>query len=140
MQADDWRMVKDHTKTLVDVRTEVCPDDQTFSEWVGKLLKTHGLVKSEVVRNSFLNPTYAYQIMSGCRHGTRNKLLQLAFGARLSIESTNELLERGGSNPLRPNCWRDVAIAYCLDRKMSVPTCDSVLTRAGLEPLRKNRH
>ena len=71
--------------------------------------------KNVVVRRSRLNQTFAYQIMAGMRHPSRDKLVQLCFGMRLDEEKASELLERGDCAALRPFVRRDVIIAFCLN-------------------------
>jgi len=85
---------------------------------------------------SRLNPTFAYQIMSGTRHASRNKLIQLAFGLGLDIDESCDLLERGGSSALCPSCCRDAAIAYCLERSLGVDACDDLLLDLGEKTIR----
>ena len=83
--------------------------------------------KNLVVRRSRLNQTFAYQIMAGMRHPSRDKLIQLCFGMRLNQDEANELLERGGMSALRPYNERDVIIGFCLDRYLEVSVCDDLL-------------
>ena len=99
--------------------------------WAADLIKSRGLVRSEVIRRSRLNQTFAYQILSDARHASRDKLIQLAFGMALGIDECCELLERGGVNALSTCSRRDVVIAYCLDRGLDVATCDDILWDLG---------
>lgn len=134
---DTWDFVMSREDSLHKALTRAPLDFRTFCEWASEVIETHGTTKANVVQKSCLNPTFAYQILSGQRRATRDKLLQLAFGMELDIAQTTDLLERGGSNGLSPRNPRDVAIAWCIARNMSVPACDEVLFRAGMDPLRK---
>lgn len=110
-------------------------DGQSLAEWLGGAVARSGLARNEVIRASRLNQTFAYQIMAGTRHASRDKLIQLAFGLKFGLDETSELLERGGVNPLSPRARRDVAIAWCLAHGLSVAECDDVLWAAGEQTL-----
>ena len=110
-------------------------DEPPLSEWLVNALAACGRPRNEVIRDSRLNQTFAYQIMAGTRRASRDKLIQLAFGLRLGLDAASELLERGGVNRLSVNCRRDVAIAWCLEHRLSVAECDDVLWAAGEQTL-----
>ena len=118
---------------------QLAPLDQTtFAEWCALLLDAKRAKRSDVIRKAELNPTFAYQIFAGERHASRNKLIQLAFGLELDVGLTNEFIERGGANALDPRSRRDVAIAFCRSRNMTVEECDETLYQAELAPLRQD--
>lgn len=115
------------TATLQEVLAAAELDDRSFAQWVSDELAARGMKKNLVVRRSRLNQTFAYQIMAGMRHPSRDKLIQLCFGMRLNQDEANELLERGGMSALRPYNERDVIIGFCLDRHLEVSVCDDLL-------------
>ena len=118
---------------------QLAPLDQTtFSEWCALLLDAKRAKRSDVIRKAELNTTFAYQIFAGERHASRNKLIQLAFGLELDVGLMNEFIERGGANALDPRNSRDVAIAFCRSRNMTVAECDETLYQAELAPLRQD--
>lgn len=129
-----WAELMD--KASVAEALAVCDVDECpLSEWIGVVLAGCGRPRNEVIRDSRLNQTFAYQIMAGTRRASRDKLIQLAFGLRLGLDGTSELLVRGGVNPLSPNCRRDVAIAWSLEHCLSVAECDDILWEAGEQTL-----
>lgn len=132
---DGWEFVRCST----DIRSTLAQaswDTRDFSTSISDYLARKGVGKGPVVRRSRLNPTFAYQIMSGERHASRNKLIQLAFGLGLDIDESCDLLERGGSSALCPFCCRDAAIAYCLERNLGVDACDDLLWDLGEKTIR----
>jgi len=126
-----WQIVREGSATLEDVLASAELDDRPFSKWVSEELASRGLKKNVVVRRSRLNQTFAYQIMAGMRHPSRDKLVQLCFGMRLDEEKASELLERGDCAALRPFVRRDVIIAFCLNRGMEISACDDLLWGLG---------
>lgn len=131
----EWDFIRNNEVSLVDALACVCPDIRLLSEWINQELTVRGLRRRDVVRDSRLNQTFCYQIIAGTRRASRDKLLQLAFGMHLNIDSACELLERGGSNALRPNVPRDVIVAFCLERRMNIDACDDLLWAQGEQTL-----
>ena len=80
------------------------------------LLKQKGLTKADVVRGSELNRKYVYQIFSGEKTPSRNKLIALAFGLQLTPEETQTMLKLSGYRELYVRDTRDTIILYALQR------------------------
>lgn len=135
---DKWALAKRRTSDLYDVISKVDEAHPDLDSWIRNYLEVFGIRRADVVRRSYLNPTFAYQIISGVRKGSRDKLIQISRGMQLDIEHTDELLERGGFSALRPYVIRDVVIAFCIARNMDVPAIDDMLTRVGEQPLMKS--
>lgn len=128
---NQWQFMQESTGTLRDVLAAASLDERPFSAWINDQLSERGLKKNIVVRRSHLNQTFAYQIMAGMRHPSRDKLIQLCFGMRLDKWEACDLLERGGASALRPFDRRDVIIAFCLDRHLEISACDDLLWGLG---------
>jgi hypothetical protein len=124
---NQWQFMREDAGTLRDVLAKASLDERPFSAWISAQLAERGLKKNIVVRRSRLNQTFAYQIMAGMRHPSRDKLVQLCFGMRLNEAEASELLERGGASALRPYDRRDVIIAFCLNRHLEISACDDLL-------------
>ncbi|MBP3892840.1 MAG: XRE family transcriptional regulator [Atopobiaceae bacterium] len=130
---DGWQAMRQGNKTLQEVLDATDIDDRPFAAWITDELAKRGLKKNVVVRRSRLNQTFAYQIMAGMRHPSRDKLIQLCFGMMLGEVEASELLERGGASALRPYDRRDVIVAFCLNRHLEVSACDDLLWGFGEE-------
>jgi len=81
---------------------------------------------AQVIRSCGIDRTYGYQLFSGVRQPSRDKVIQLAFGFPLSIDETQELLRIAGKSPLYPKIKRDAAILYCLRHRVAF--CDAQTT------------
>lgn len=128
---EEWGRLLRGDRTLGDVLSCIRTRPLAFDEWLRDLMASRGLARNRVIRDSRLNQTFAYQVIAGTRHASRDKLIQLAFGMGLDAAETCELLERGGANALMTSVRRDVAIAWCLQRGCSVTVCDDVLWDIG---------
>ena len=74
--------------------------DSALSNYLNQLLEEKSLKKSTVIKNSELNEIYGYQIFSGKRIPSRDKLISISFGLELSLEETQTLLKYAGFAPL----------------------------------------
>ena len=103
----------------------------SLSDYLQQLLQEKGLERSRVVRMADLNETFGYQIFTGQRHPSRNKVLQIAFAMALSVRETNRALTAAGAARLDPKCRRDAIILFCIDRARSLQKVNEELYRLG---------
>ncbi|MDO5328647.1 MAG: XRE family transcriptional regulator [Coriobacteriia bacterium] len=101
----------------------------SLNEYLNTLLKEKSLEKKDVIHNTNLNETHAYQIFSGDRNASRDKILQIAFAMKLSLKECNRLLHCAGVSSLYCKNRRDAIIIYCLDSGRSVDDTNDELYR-----------
>ncbi len=105
--------------------------ERTLSEYLQYLLVEHGLKRADVIREANLNSTFGYQIFTGQRQASRNKVLQLAFAMHLSLLETNRLLQAAKVNELYCKNRRDAIMIFCLDHGCSLQETNEELYRFG---------
>ena len=103
----------------------------TLSEYLQQLLDQKHLKRVDVVRMANLNETFGYQIFTGARNPSRNKVLQIAFAMALTVRETNRALTAAGCSSLSPKDRRDAIIIFCLDRGCSLQKVNEELYRFG---------
>ena len=113
-------------------RAEMSTD--TLAARLQTLITAKGLTKAEVVKESNLNEIYAYQILSGTRRPSRDKLLCICFAMKASLEETQALLQRSGFAPLYARNHRDIIIIFALTHGYSIIQLNSDLYDHG-EPV-----
>lgn len=86
--------------------------DQTLSKYLCLVIEEKSLSKADIIRKSDINEIYAYQIFSGKRTPSRNKLIRLCIGAEFTLEEINEILKVAGFSPLFPKIKRDSIIIF----------------------------
>lgn len=101
--------------------------NQCLSEYLNMLLSEKELSRADVVRNSLLDRVYVYQIFSGKKTPSRDKLIALAFGLCLSDEETQKLLKLSGNRELYARDERDVLILFALQRKKTILEVNELL-------------
>ena len=103
----------------------------SLSGYLKQLLEEKGLERSRVVRMADLNETFGYQIFTGARNPSRDKVLQIAFAMALSLRETNRALKAAGASSLDPKCRRDAIIIFCIDQGCSLQKVNEELYRLG---------
>ena len=88
--------------------------------YLEELLAQKGLSRAQVVRDSLLDRAYAYQIFSGEKTPSRDKLLALAFGLTLTGEETQRMLKISCNRELYARDTRDALILFALERGKTI--------------------
>lgn len=104
-------------------------------EYLNLLLSQKGLGKADVVRGSLLDRSYVYQIFSGYKKPSRDKLIALAFGLRLSAEETCRMLKLSGNRELYARDERDTLILFALQRQKTILETNDLLFTHSFSPL-----
>lgn len=106
-----------------------------LAEHLNWLLVQKGIRRADVVRGSLLDRTYAYQIFSGVKTPSRDKLIAIAFGLRLSDDETQHMLKLSGNRELYARDERDVMILFALQRKKDIFAINDLLSSHNLTAL-----
>ncbi len=109
--------------------------EESLSEYLMLLLKEKGLKRSDVVRNSHLDKSYVFQIFSGEKKPSRDKLIAIAFGLQLTAEETQRMLKLGGCSELYPRKKRDALILFGIQHGKDIYEVDDMLDQRGLSTL-----
>ncbi len=62
--------------------------NMTLSEYLNKILSDRKLKTSDLVKLTGLDRTYTYQIMSGRKKPSRDKVIAICFALNMSFEDT----------------------------------------------------
>ena len=116
---------RDISAILQKNRTELV--NTTIAQALCRLIEQKGLKKADVVRNSLLNRTYAYDILNGARLPGRDKVLQLCFSMGLEFEEVQALLKQTGFAQLYARNRRDSILIFGFEQHLSVIRVDELL-------------
>lgn len=106
-----------------------------LSEYLNKLIAEKGITISEIIKNSDMYNIYVYQIFSGKRTPSRDKLLQLCLGMNLSFDEVQTLLKHSEYAPLYPRNMRDSIIISAFMNRMTLMQCNDLLDKENFSPL-----
>jgi len=99
------------------------------------LLAEKKLKKSEVIARSGIEIHYAYQIFSGTKTPSRNKVVMLCIGMGATLEETQALLKQTGYPVLYGRNGRDNAIMFGISNSKSVMDINTYLYDSNYEIL-----
>lgn len=106
-----------------------------LSGHLNKLLSQKGINRADVVRGSLLDRGYVYQIFSGEKTPSRDKLIAIAFGLGLSDEEAQKMLKLSGNRELYARDGRDAVILFALQRKKNILEANDLLSMHRLRTL-----
>lgn len=114
---------------IQDYLTENKNDMLTVSlcEHLNILLSHKKLRKADVVQGSLLERTYIYKIFAGRKKPSRDKLIAIAFGLRLSASETQKLLKISGNRELYAREERDSLILFSLYHEQTIFEANELL-------------
>ncbi|CAM3586023.1 hypothetical protein ERUR111494_01470 [Erysipelothrix urinaevulpis] len=83
--------------------------------------------KADVIQQTTIDRTYAYQIFDGSKKPGRDKVIQLCLVAKCNVENTNRILTLSGNAPLYPKVKRDLYIIFCINNHYCVSETNYLL-------------
>lgn len=99
----------------------------SLSEHLNMLLSQKGISRADVVRDSMLDKSYVYQIFSGDKTPSRDKLIAIAFGLNLSDDETQQMLKLSGNRELYAKDKRDAVILFALHHRKTIYETNDLL-------------
>lgn len=106
-----------------------------FQELLQELFHNSGISKATLAKRSETSEVYLYQIFSGTRTPSRDRVLCLCFGLPATLEQTQELLRIGGMAQLYPKNRRDAVIMYGLTHRLELAEVNDLLFAENEETL-----
>lgn len=120
------------------IRKYAVEDEETFGDFLKKVLEKYNLSVNEVMEASGINRNYGYNIFRGVRsHPSRDKVIALCIGAGMNLYETQRALTLSGNAGFSPSCERDIRIIRMINvRARDVIRLNLWLFEKGLEPLK----
>lgn len=100
---------------------------ETLIEFLDRMLKEKLLSKAEAIEASDLNQIYGYQIFSGQKNPSRDKLIALSFGLKLSLTEVQQLLRTAFHRQLYPRDKRDALLIYAFENQLNIIQTNELL-------------
>ncbi len=140
------------TQTIWDLlNSGAAPDDiesvfekeKTFSDYMNEHISKHPeLTAAKIARKADIPKSYANEILTGKKKGSRDRIIALCYAAGMSLEETRHGLIFSGNDPLYPKRKRDAYIIYIFNNIEKFPTITDInlfLSDKGEEPLLTSR-
>ena len=100
-------------------------------EYLEMLLEKHGIKKSQCIEDANLQRNYGYQIFSGERTPSRDKVIALCFAMHLTLEEVHALLCSTGYPDLYPKNRRDSVLIFGITKGLSLLETNELLYETG---------
>ena len=107
----------------------------SLTEHLKSLLSDKGLTRAAVVRDCLMSRAYVYQIFSGKKTPSRDKIIALAFGLHLSENEVQTLLKISGNRALYARDERDSIILFSFMHNKTIFGTNNLLFDHGFELL-----
>lgn len=104
-------------------------------EYFLQLLSIRKISKSDLIKKSGLERTYAYHILSGKKSFSRDKIIIFSIVANFSLSEVQNLLKYAKEAALYPRDRRDSIIIYALNNKLSLMETNEILENNKLSLL-----
>lgn len=114
-------------RSLDELLSQYAYNNESFNSYLNQLLISKNTTKSKIYTKTQMGRTFLYQIFSGKRHPSRNKILQIAIALRCSILEAQNLLCLSKHAILNFRNKQDIIIAYGLYRNYDAFTINETL-------------
>ena len=104
---------------------------RSLPDYLQQLLDEKGLSRPKVVADAGLNTTYGYEVFTGKKRPSREKVLPLIFAMNCTLQEANRVLQAAGVNELYVKDRRDAIIIFCIDHGYSLMKTNEELFRFG---------
>lgn len=109
--------------------------ENNISNLLKDMISEKSLKKSDVIKKAGLNEIYGYQIFSGKREPSRDKIIALCFGMGLNVDEVQTILKHSQNPILYARDTRDSIIIFCIENKKDIIECNNMLYDYGFELL-----
>lgn len=116
-------------------QNEASLGQESFTECLDALCQGKRMIPEQAIRRAEIDRSYGHQLFNGTRQPSRDKVLQLAFGLRLTVDEAQRLLRAADKSPLYPRLKRDAVVLFALNKSLSILETQNLLSGEGLTPL-----
>lgn len=95
-------------------------DNEDLAAKLQSIFQSKDISKAALAKNSGMSEVYLYQIFSGGRNPSRNRIICLCFGLQTTLEEAQELLKCSGNAQLYVKDRRDAIIIYGLLHELTL--------------------
>lgn len=99
------------------------------------LLKQYSIKKSEFIYMTNLSRSYLYEVFSGKKVPSRDKLISMILAIGISVDEANKVLQSAGYTSLYAKDLRDAIILFGLQQKMPIHEVNDILYELNIELL-----
>lgn len=111
--------------------------EPVFCHFLYHLMDKYARTPKDVIRDSGIERSYFYHILSGQKTPGRNIILRICLCLSASLKETNQLLRLAHQGTLYAKVRRDAAIIFAIEKKYTMQQTNEFLIREQELPLYK---
>jgi hypothetical protein len=107
----------------------------SIGDYLGLEIKRAGVTKAKIIRESGVNRRFFFDILSGKKMPSRRYVIRIFLALKLPLADVQWYLKATDYPQLYARDRRDSVIIYCINHKLTVEACNTMLNKIGLESL-----
>ncbi len=108
-------------------RNDIEMHRDSFGDCVLKLCARYEITPSSLQTQIAISKSQFYSLLNGTRNPSKESVIKIAFGLKITQGEINELLQASGYQALDPKNKEDAIIIFGLDNKKDVGKIDELL-------------
>jgi hypothetical protein len=102
-----------------------------FSSYIKDYLERNSISLSSLQKKSYIERSYFYQIVRGCKNPGRDKVVSIALAAGMTLQDAQLALQKAGGWSLCCVDPRDCVLIYAVNKSLSIAETNSLLEHYG---------
>ncbi len=107
----------------------------SFASYLNQKMTDRGITPASLIQNAGIQRNYGYQILSGQKNPSRDKIIALCLALQLSLDDTQRALTLAQEGTLYPRNHRDSILIFAINESLSVLKANELLCELNHSPL-----
>ena len=107
-------------------------DDKNFYKLLNQYIQESGRSKLSIAVDSGISEPYIYNLINGEKRPTRDTVIKLSFGLKLTLQPAERLLKLAGYGGFYVKHKRDSILKFAVENKLRLAEADELLVKYGL--------
>lgn len=108
---------------------------KSIGQYILDEIQKQNTTKAKVIKQSGINKRFFFHIISDNKRPSRRYVIRIFLALKLDLKDIQWYLKACDYPQLYARDKRDAVIIYCINHKISVPECNTMLNKVGLENL-----
>ncbi|MBN2221523.1 MAG: hypothetical protein JW708_04890 [Vallitaleaceae bacterium] len=109
--------------------------DRPMGDYLDLLLKKYQMNKTKLQYEAGFSRQYLYEVYSGAKKMSRNKVLNIVFSLHTTLVEAQNLLKYSGNSQLYAKDMKDSILIFCIQKKMSLIEVNDILFELAIDTL-----
>lgn len=110
-------------------------DEKSFHGQLALLQRRTPYAIKDIIKGTYIDPSYCYQIFRGIRTPSRNKIIQICIFLEFSLQDLNRLLKLAGHSSLYIKRLQDTVLIHGFNTGLTLDETEELLIDKGCESL-----